>query len=67
MGVFRRSGSNLMVALKGPAEGSPAEGSPDEGMGSRKADVRDTAERGVRETAEGSEVAERRSEADGGM
>jgi len=67
MGVFRRSCSNLMVALKGPAEGSPAEGSPDEGMGSRKADVRDTAERGVRETAEGSEVAERRSEADGGM
>lgn len=68
MGVFWRSCSILMVALKGPAEGRPAEGSPDEGIGSRKADVRETADRGVfAETAEGSDTADRSSEADGGI
>ena len=68
MGVFRRSCSSLIVALKGPAEGRPAEGSPAEGMGSRKADVREMAERGVlRETADGSDTADRSSEADGGI
>jgi hypothetical protein len=67
MGVFWRSCSSLMVALNGPAEGRPAEGRP-EGMGSRKADVRETADRGVfDETAEGSDTAERSSEADGGI
>ena len=71
MGVFSKSCSSLMVALKGPAEGSPAEGSPDEGMGSRKsrkADVREMADKGVfTETAEGSDTAERRSDVDGGI
>jgi hypothetical protein len=68
MGVFWRSCSSLMVALKGPADGRPAEGSPEEGMGSRKADVREMADRGVfDETAEGSDTAERSSEADGGI
>lgn len=68
MGVFWKSCSNLIVALKGPAEGSPAEGSPDEGIGSRNADVRETADRGVlRETAEGRDTADRSSEGGGGM
>lgn len=68
IGVFWRSCSSLIVALKGPAEGRPAEGSPEEGMGSRKADVREMAERGVlTETAEGSDTADRSSEVDGGM
>jgi len=68
IGVFWRSCSSLMVALKGPAEGSPAEGSPEEGMGSRKADVREMADRGVfAETAEGKDTADRSSEADGGI
>ena len=68
MGVFRRSCSSLIVALKGPAEGRPADGSPAEGIGSRKADVREMAERGVlRETADGSDTADRSSEAGGGI
>jgi hypothetical protein len=68
MGVLRRSCSSLIVALKGPAEGSPAEGSPEEGMGSRNADVREIADRGVpAETADGNDTADRSSEADGGM
>jgi hypothetical protein len=68
MGVFWRSCSSLIVALKGPAEGSPAEGSPDEGIGSRKADVRETADKGVfAETAEGSDTAERSSGGGGGI
>lgn len=72
MGVFWRSCSSLMVALngaalygpaekralKGPAEGKPADGSAEEGIGSRKADVLETADRGV---AEGREVADRSS------
>ena len=67
MGVFRRSCSSLIVALNGPAEGRPAEGNPDDGIGSRKADVRETAERGVlRDTAEGSDTADRSSDAEGG-
>lgn len=68
MGVFCKSCSSLMVALKGPAEGRPAEGRPDEGRGSRKAEVLEMADNGVfRETAEGREVAERSSDADGGI
>jgi hypothetical protein len=68
MGVFWRSCSSLMVALKGPAEGRPAEGSPEDRIGSRKAELRETAERGVVvETAEGSDAAERSSEGVGGM
>jgi hypothetical protein len=69
IGVFWRSCSILMVALKGPAEGSPAEGSPaGKGSRSRKADVLEMADRGVfAETAEGSDTADRSSEADGGM
>lgn len=66
MGVFCISYSNLRVALKGPAEGRPADGRPDDGRGSRKADVREMADRGV-STAEGSETAERSSEGGGGM
>lgn len=56
-----------MVALKGPADRRPAEGSPDDGIGSLKADVLEIADKGVRETAEGSEMAERSSEGGGGM
>jgi hypothetical protein len=68
MGVFRRSCSSLSVALNGPAERRPAEGSPHDGIGSRKAEVRETADRGVfAETAEASDIAERSSDADGGM
>lgn len=68
MGVFCRSCSSLSVALKGPAEGSPAEGNPEVGIGSRKADVREMADRGVfPDIAEGSDTAERSSEAEGGL
>lgn len=68
MGVFWSSCSSLIVALKGPAEGSPAEGRPEVGIGSRKAEVREMADSGVLlETAEGSETADRSSEADGGI
>lgn len=68
IGVFCKSYSNFTVALRGPADGSPADGRPADGRGSRKADVREMAERGVlSETAEGSETAERSSDAGGGM
>ena len=68
MGVFWRSCSNFNVALKGPAEGSPADGRPDDGIGSRKADDLETADKGVfAETAEGSDTAECKSDADRGM
>lgn len=68
MGVLMRSCSCLRVALKGPADGRPAEGRPDEKRGSRNADERETAERGVlSDTAEGSDTADRSSEAEGGM
>ena len=60
MGVFWSS--NLRVALKGPAEGRPAEGSPC-ARGSRKADEREMADKGVlSEMAEGKDTADRRSE-----
>ena len=50
----------MRVALNGPAERRPAEGSAD--RGSRKADVREMADRGVRsDRAEGSVTAERSS------
>lgn len=66
IGVFWSS-SNLSVALYGPADGKPAEGNPDR-MGSRKADDRDTADSGVlSEIAEGREMADLSSEADGGL
>jgi len=65
MGVLSSSYSSLTVALRGP---SPADGRPAEGMGSRKADVREMAERGVlSDTADGSDMAERSSDAEGGM
>lgn len=68
MGVFCRSCSSFSVALKGPAERSPAEGRPDEGIGSRNADVREMADRGVfPDIADGSDTAERSSEAGGAI
>jgi len=68
IGVFSRSCSILTVALRGPAEGRPAEGSPAERKGSRNADVREIADRGVlSDTAEGSDTAERASAGGGGM